>query len=189
MWAYIPGYEGLYEASTDGRIRTVLGKTTHDKLRPKRVWKQRELKQSKKYRHKSKKNYDYMVTLWKDNKPHKHLVARLIAATFCGNNLNTDLTVNHIDGNPLNNHSNNLEWISRADNIRYGFDNGQYTNACKKIKILSQTGNVLEFDSYVKCDNYLNQYKGYTSRNILLRKDILRSKNGEIYYVRNGVQI
>jgi hypothetical protein len=189
MWKSIPGYENLYEASDDGLIRTVQNKTTSNKKFVKRVWKQRILKYSSRKRHKNNDSFDYMVTLWKNNIPHKYLVARLIAATFCGNNLNTDLTVNHIDGNPLNNHSNNLEWISRADNIRYGYDNGQYTNACKKIKMLSQTGNVLEFDSYVKCDNYLNQYKGYTSRNILLRKDILRSKNGEIYYVRNGVQI
>lgn len=68
-----------------------------------------------------------MVTLWKDNKPHSHLVSRLIATTFIKNLLNSDYTVNHKDGNPLNNSADNLEWLSRADNIKYGF------------KIVSQT--------------------------------------------------
>ena len=188
MWKSIPGYENLYEASDDGLIRTVKNKTTSNKRFAKRVWKQRILKYSSRKRHKNSDGFDYMVTLWKNNIPHKYLVDRLIAATFCGNNLNTNLTVNHIDGNPLNNHSNNLEWVTRKENIRYGFDNGQYANSCNDIKILSHSGIVLKFDSYSKCDRFLHQYKGYTSRNVCLKRDVLKSKDGQIFYV-NEVQI
>lgn len=187
MWAYIPGYEGLYEASTDGRIRTVLGKTTQNKLYSKRVWKQRELKQSKKYRHKSKINYDYTVTLWKDNIPHKYLVSRLIAATYHGNNLNTDLTVNHIDGNPLNNNADNLEWITREENVKYGFANGQYSTTMKRLTIMSSSGIVFEFDSYSDVDKFLTQYRGYTSRAMQLGLTKIKSKKGKVYFVKSEV--
>lgn len=185
MWAFIPGYEGLYEASTDGRIRTSKGKTTQNKKFPKRVWKQRELKYSKRYRHQKSSNYDYMVTLWKDNKPHKYLVARLIAATYHGNYLDTNLTVNHIDGNSLNNNASNLEWLTRADNIKYGFKNGQYLSNTKRLTIMSEFGIVVKLDSYSETDRFLNQYNGYTSRAMMLGVNQLKSKKGIIYYVKN----
>lgn len=42
-WRDIPGYEALYQASTEGRIRTCEGKTTRNARFAKRVWKQRIL--------------------------------------------------------------------------------------------------------------------------------------------------
>jgi hypothetical protein len=70
------------------------------------------------------------------------------------------------------------------ENIRYGFDNGLYANNCNGIEILSQSGNVLEFDSYSKCDRFLHQYNGYTSRNVCLKRDVIKSKDGQIFYVK-----
>lgn len=47
-------------------------------------------------------------------------------------------TVNHIDGDKGNNSSENLEWVSREENIKKGFDDGMYKNLgslhCKYIK-------------------------------------------------------
>ena len=43
---------------------------------------------------------------------------RLLAITFIDNPLNLE-TVNHINGNKLDNQLSNLEWMSRADNIRH----------------------------------------------------------------------
>lgn len=49
-------------------------------------------------------------------KPRSFLVHRLVAAAFLGE---SDLTVNHIDGNKLNNKLSNLEYLSVADNNRH----------------------------------------------------------------------
>ena len=68
----------------------------------------------------------YRVDLWKNGKPKTFLVARLVATTFLENLIDTKMTVNHKDGNRLNNNVENLEWLSRAENIIYGFENGQY---------------------------------------------------------------
>ncbi len=52
-------------------------------------------------------------------------VHQLVANSFVdGDNL---LTVNHIDGNKLNNHYTNLEWISGSDNSKHAHINGLIT--------------------------------------------------------------
>ena len=46
-------------------------------------------------------------------------IHRLVALYFIANPENSR-TVNHIDGNPLNNHFQNLEWATHGENIRHG---------------------------------------------------------------------
>src|SRR5690606_13076082 len=102
-WKDVPGYEGIYEVSRSGQIRTKEGKTTFSKLHGKRVWRQRILKQ------KVSKDKCCRVSLWKGGKERTWLVHRLVAKAFIprveGKNY-----INHIDGNRLNNHADNLEW-------------------------------------------------------------------------------
>jgi hypothetical protein len=124
-WRDIPGYEKLYQASTLGNIRTCEGKTTSSARFAKRVWKQRVLKQKL-----TRNRYgraDARVNLWKDGVEKTMLVSRLVAMTWCSGYAE-GLTVNHINGDPMDNRADNLEWLSRAANIRHGFDNGLYKN-------------------------------------------------------------
>lgn len=125
MWKDIPGYEGLYQASTHGQIRTCEGKTTSSARFEKRVWKQRIMKQ--KQCRNGKGRIDSRVCLWKDGKEKTWLVARLVALTWCAG-YSEGMTANHINGNPLDNSASNLEWISRAANIQHGFKTGLYKN-------------------------------------------------------------
>lgn len=105
-WKAIPGYEGLYEASTLGRIRTAEGKTTSSRRFFKRVWKQRILKGRG-----SNPRIGYRVSLWKDGKEKDWLVARLVAMTWIDGYCE-GMTVNHKDRNRFNNNIDNLEWLS-----------------------------------------------------------------------------
>jgi hypothetical protein len=127
QWKAIPGYEGLYEASTLGQIRTVEGKITSNARYPRRVWKQRILKLKYELR-KSGQHKDARVCLWKDGKEKTFLVSRLVAMTWC-RGYAEGLTVNHKDGNPMNNYYENLEWITLADNIKHAMKNGLYPQA------------------------------------------------------------
>jgi hypothetical protein len=96
IWKDIPGYEGIYQASSFGRIKST--------YRQKRILKPQK---AKKYFH---------LRLSKDKKISIHLLHRLIAKTFKENSENKK-TVNHIDGNPLNNFACNLEWATQQENI------------------------------------------------------------------------
>jgi hypothetical protein len=62
------------------------------------------------------------VDIYIERKRKTCYVHRLVAMTFIENPLMLD-TVNHKDGDKLNNHVTNLEWLSKADNTRHAFNN------------------------------------------------------------------
>lgn len=158
-WKSIPGYEMLYEASNDGRIRTYEGKITSNARFKHRVWKQRILKQKCTQSVKGRK--DYRVSLWKDGKEKTFLVARLIAMTFC-DGYKEGLTVNHIDGNTLNNKASNLEWCSLEENIRKGFADGLYGTQ-RMVSLIDPLGHEHIFESIASANRFLGKGQSYLS--------------------------
>lgn len=105
------------------------------------------------------------MTLWKNKTPHCFLVARLIALTWC-EGYEDGLTVNHIDGDTLNNHADNLEWITRSGNIQKAFESGMYSST---TVILTDTeGNQIVFPSMAQASRHLGHNPGYIS--MLLQK-------------------
>ena len=159
LWKAIPSYEGIYEASNKGRIRSAEGKTTLSSRYGIVHWKQRVLKQ--KCNKNSKGRIDARVTLWKEKKPHDYLVSRLIALTWCDGYFE-GATVNHIDGKPLNNNAENLEWVSHAENIRKGFKDGLYH--CEiAVELIGPDGNREQFRSMASASRFLGKSPGYIS--------------------------
>ena len=62
------------------------------------------------------------VALTAENKESKRvLVSRIVAAAFCEKPFEECDTVDHIDGDKLNNHAENLRWMTSADNTRAYF--------------------------------------------------------------------
>lgn len=85
-----------------------------------------------------KNNKGYLcVNLYKECKVYKRQLHRLIAQAFIPNPNNLD-EINHIDGNPLNNSIENLEWCTHQYNIQHAWNNGlfknHYSNASVKRK-------------------------------------------------------
>ena len=74
----------------------------------------------------------YYLDLYENNKSTKVALHRLLAQTFIPNPENKR-TVNHIDGNKLNNSLTNLEWATDSENTKHAFDTG--LNYCKTKKI------------------------------------------------------
>ena len=102
-WKEIAGYEGIYEVSDMGRVKSLnYNHTGTEKiLKP---WK-------------THRGY-LQVGLSKDGKVKHTLVHRLVADSFIPNPNNLE-TINHKDEVKTNNVASNLEWMSRADNVAY----------------------------------------------------------------------
>ena len=177
-WKDIPGYEGLYQASTAGRVRTCEGKTTSSARFKVRVWKQRIMKQ--KITANSKGRKDCRVELWKNGKHKTYLVSRLVAMTWC-NGYSDQLTVNHIDGNPLNNSYLNLEWVSKTENIKHGFENGLYHKQ-KRCGLKRSDGNILFYRSQAQASRHIGRTNNYISGCIKHGRNAV-SKSGETYEI------
>lgn len=111
-WKDIKGYEGLYQVSNKGNIKS-LSRIVGTKKCGRHKLKERILKPCKcgKY---------YSVTLCKNNKIVRKYIHRLVAETFISNSNNL-LDVNHKDGNTYNNCVNNLEWCTRSENIKHSY--------------------------------------------------------------------
>lgn len=121
VWRDIEGYEGLYQVSNKGNVRS-LDRDTEHPIGSGRFAKRkgRVLKASNRAGYPS-----VMLTNGKSRKTFT--VHRLVAIAFipnCG-----DLPcVNHKDGNKENNHSSNLEWASYMDNSVHAVSTGLVNN-------------------------------------------------------------
>ena len=114
IWKDIPGYEGLYQASTCGRIKS-LPHYTMSSVGKKRKFESRIISQ------RSVAQGYLQVTLYKSGKSKQCLVHRLILITFTSDK--QGLEVNHKDENKTNNHLSNLEWVTSKENCNYGTRN------------------------------------------------------------------
>lgn len=63
------------------------------------------------------RGYETVKLLHSDGLRYSHTIHRLVAITFLG--LRPNLVINHIDGDKLNNHVSNLEWVTRSENCRH----------------------------------------------------------------------
>lgn len=146
VWRSIKGYEGYYEASNLGNIRsverTIILKTKDGKDRPS-VFKSKVLKLRKEIKDKHNWLPRYYVHLSKDGKSKRFYVHRLVAQTFIENPDNLP-DVNHINGNPLDNRVENLEWITKADNLRHAFENNLIKTQKPVAKMDKNTGGIIE---------------------------------------------
>lgn len=159
-WKEVVGYEGIYEVSDTGEVRTAKGKKTHSVLHGERVWKQRILKQ------KVSKDNACRVCLYKDKREKTWLVHRLVAKAFIPKPSGKDF-INHIDGNRLNNNVSNLEWCDYLENNNHAFDNDLISTGKKIVLVDKVTKETHFFRSLAKADEFLNVYPGFLSRRFI----------------------
>lgn len=108
IWKPIPGYEGYYEVSSYGRVRSVdrTIRTASGELR-------RHVGQILKFEV-DKDNYR-RVGLFRGGLRSRQRVHRLVALVFCGKP-SEGQEVRHLDGDPANNRVENLRWGSQSEN-------------------------------------------------------------------------
>lgn len=111
-WRDIKGYEGIYQVSNYGRIKSLsriisIGRG-HFRLSNEKILKQSE----------SNKGY-YIICLHNNYKERKHLVHRIVYESFIGD-IPKGMEVNHIDENPKNNKVTNLNLLTHKENLNWG---------------------------------------------------------------------
>jgi len=112
IWKDIKGYEGYYQVSIFGEVKSLARKDSLD-----RAIKERILKSPL-------NRYGYpFVVLCRNGKTRTFTVHRLIAETFIPNPLNKPC-VNHINGIKSINRPSNLEWCTIAENNQHAFSIG-----------------------------------------------------------------
>lgn len=116
-WTDIKGYEGYYQISNLGRVKSLERKHSNGKIDTHLV----KL---------SKRNY-YTVTLWKNGKGKTYSIHRLVAEHFIPNPNNYKF-VNHKDENKYNNSIDNLEWCTQFYNNNYGTARERQSNTRKE---------------------------------------------------------
>ena len=100
-WKPVPGFDGHYEVSSLGRVRSLPWPGHHKEAIIMKVFRQ---------------NSGYLVVTLHGGK--KKLLHRLVAEAFI-ENPNGKTFVNHIDGNRLNNNIENLEWVTPRENCEH----------------------------------------------------------------------
>ena len=104
-WRDVKGYEGDYQISDLGRVKSL--KNGKERIR-------KLVKDNRGYLH---------VLLSKNKKVKNILVHRLVAEAFI-KNPQGKRTVNHINGVKADNRLSNLEWATQSENIKHAFANG-----------------------------------------------------------------
>ena len=120
VWRPVVGYEGLYEVSNLGRVKTVRLLTP------------------------CKDAYGYpLVGLTKDGQLRSLRVHRLVAEAFIPNPHNLPM-VNHKDEDKGNSHVDNLEWCTHAYNCAYGTRNLRCGPKARRVVQLSESGEFIK---------------------------------------------
>ena len=116
IWKDVEGYEGIYEVSNLGRVRSLDHKARHVS----RMGREFEVTYKGRIRKLWANENGYLFATFKDNgKLKTYRVHRLVAEVFIPNPDNLPF-INHKDENPSNNRVDNLEWCTHEYNVRYG---------------------------------------------------------------------
>lgn len=147
VWKDIVGYEGSYQVSNLGNVKSLDRKDCINRFR-----KGKECKKIP-----TKDGY-YKVGLSKNGNEKRFFVHRLVAMHFVNNPNNLEC-VNHKDENKTNNIADNLEWCTRAYNNNYGTRNkriGEYSSVKTAMIDIATNDVLMIFNSAKEASKYVN---------------------------------
>lgn len=113
IWKDIKDFEGSYQCSNFGRIRSLDRYIPHN-------YGSVELKKGQIIIPRLNKNGYLQLGLYKNSKRKQRYVHRIIAESFIDNPYSYP-TINHKDGNKLNNNVENLEWVTYSENNKHAY--------------------------------------------------------------------
>lgn len=146
IWKDINGYEGYYQVSNYGRVKSLKRENSNNQFGHEFI-----LKASSKRRYKQ-------VSLQINGNCKYYSVHRLVAELFVENPFNKE-QVNHIDGNKHNNNSTNLEWATPKENTAHAIETGLMPiqksgiecNRSFQVEMIDKNMNVVKIFGSIMC--------------------------------------
>jgi hypothetical protein len=170
IWKDIKGYEGLYQVSNLGNVKSLKTNKILKKIQ----------------------GQYYNVGLY-NNRIKKHIkIHRLVAETFLSNPNNYDC-INHKDENKYNNNVNNLEWCTRKYNNNYGTRLNKISKSlinnpkiCKKVNQYDKNHNFIkQWESTMEIERKLGIKNTHIS-DCCLKKEHYKTAGGYIWEYEEG---
>lgn len=149
VWKDIKGYEGLYQVSNLGRVKSLKRQRDVNLL-----YSNTATVPEKILKYGTSQGY-LAVTLAKNKVNKKIRVHKLVALNFIPNPENKPY-INHKDGNKHNNNVENLEWITPKENTKHAYAN----------KLMHPHFNVI--NQYDTEGNFIKSWNGYSEINKVL---------------------
>ena len=151
IWRAIKGYEGLYEVSNLGRVKSLErvawnGKGYH-------ILKEKILKPKK-----CRNGYLY-ASLSRNGERKEYTIHRLVLSTFNPVEKMDKLDVNHLDEDKTNNNLSNLEWCTRSYNNNFGTHNAR---VAETLRGKSNTRKSIPIVQLALDGKYIRSYKSAT---------------------------
>lgn len=173
VWKELDFLKGKYSVSNAGRVRQNYG-----------------VYEGIKNLHKINSGY-LTVGTYLEGRKKRYLVHRLVAYAFC-EGYESDLVVNHKDGNRTNNVPNNLEWVTTKENIHDSMKRGMHSVkeahavAHKKrrkpvLVTCINTQATFQFESARRASKFIGSHENCVSR--VARGERSRVKNYQVQYL------
>lgn len=109
----------------------------------------------------------YIVNYYNNNERINMLIHRLVGIYFIPNPRNLS-QINHKDGNPLNNHHTNLEWVSNMENQCHSYKTRKTTSQYTGVSLFKRDGtwaSRISFKGIIKHLGYFNtEEEAYQAR-------------------------
>ena len=150
-WRPVKGFEGLYEVSNLGRIKSLSYTKNNGRMYRPRNYKEKIIKT-----YVDAFGYVYVMLAKKGEKQKHGKIHRLVAEAFITNENNLPM-VNHKDENKQNNSVNNLEWCTAQYNLNYGNRSKKYS---KRIEMID-----IKTNKVIKCFESIREAEDKTSIN------------------------